>query len=161
MHALDHSATAASDIVVELSGVHKTFRQKQRSSELREILRTMVRPQVRLVQAVRPLLGRGSRIVFVTSHQAHFIRTVETITGATPEAAGTDPPTNPVFPPCGNTGTPNDTHASTTAATSAVLAGRTTHTAGPRKRPDQSVTYDAIRSGSVMQCSSPTMLRSA
>jgi NAD(P)-dependent dehydrogenase (short-subunit alcohol dehydrogenase family) len=35
--------------------------------------------QVRVLEAARPLLGRGSRVVFVTSHQAHFIRTVETM----------------------------------------------------------------------------------
>jgi NAD(P)-dependent dehydrogenase (short-subunit alcohol dehydrogenase family) len=35
--------------------------------------------QVRVLQAARPLLGRGSRVVFVTSHQAHFIRTTQTM----------------------------------------------------------------------------------
>ena len=35
--------------------------------------------QVNFLAAVRPLLGAGSRIVFVTSHQAHFIKTVPTM----------------------------------------------------------------------------------
>lgn len=35
--------------------------------------------QVELLQAALPLLHDGSRIVFVTSHQAHFIKTVETM----------------------------------------------------------------------------------
>ena len=35
--------------------------------------------QVNLLTAALPLLGPGSRIVFVTSHQAHFIKTVETM----------------------------------------------------------------------------------
>lgn len=35
--------------------------------------------QVDLLQAALPLLAPGSRIVFVTSHQAHFIKTVETM----------------------------------------------------------------------------------
>ncbi len=35
--------------------------------------------QVNVLTGIRPLLGRGSRVVFVTSHQAHFIRTVETM----------------------------------------------------------------------------------
>ncbi|MCU1546572.1 MAG: short chain dehydrogenase [Homoserinimonas sp.] len=35
--------------------------------------------QVNLLTAALPLLGRGSRVVFVTSHQAHFIKTVETM----------------------------------------------------------------------------------
>lgn len=35
--------------------------------------------QVNALQTLRPLLRKGSRIVFVTSHQAHFIRTVDTM----------------------------------------------------------------------------------
>jgi NAD(P)-dependent dehydrogenase (short-subunit alcohol dehydrogenase family) len=35
--------------------------------------------QVELLQAALPLLHEGSRIVFVTSHQAHFIKTTETM----------------------------------------------------------------------------------
>jgi NAD(P)-dependent dehydrogenase (short-subunit alcohol dehydrogenase family) len=35
--------------------------------------------QVRVLKSALPLLGAGSRVVFVTSHQAHFIRTTETM----------------------------------------------------------------------------------
>jgi NAD(P)-dependent dehydrogenase (short-subunit alcohol dehydrogenase family) len=35
--------------------------------------------QVDFLTAMRPLLAPGSRVVFVTSHQAHFIKTVETM----------------------------------------------------------------------------------
>ncbi|MGA1837174.1 SDR family oxidoreductase [Herbiconiux sp. 11R-BC] len=35
--------------------------------------------QVQLLTAALPLLGPGARVVFVTSHQAHFIRTTETM----------------------------------------------------------------------------------
>jgi 3-oxoacyl-[acyl-carrier protein] reductase len=35
--------------------------------------------QVGLLKAALPLLGDGSRVVFVTSHQAHFIRTTPTM----------------------------------------------------------------------------------
>jgi len=35
--------------------------------------------QTEFLTAMLPLLGEGSRVVFVTSHQAHFIRTVETM----------------------------------------------------------------------------------
>ncbi|WBU38541.1 SDR family oxidoreductase [Homoserinibacter sp. YIM 151385] len=35
--------------------------------------------QVALLEAAIPLLAEGSRVVFVTSHQAHFINTVETM----------------------------------------------------------------------------------
>lgn len=35
--------------------------------------------QLRVLDAALPLMGRGSRVVFVTSHQAHFIRTTPTM----------------------------------------------------------------------------------
>jgi NAD(P)-dependent dehydrogenase (short-subunit alcohol dehydrogenase family) len=35
--------------------------------------------QLNVLEAALPLLGEGSRVVFVTSHQAHFIRTVPTM----------------------------------------------------------------------------------
>lgn len=35
--------------------------------------------QLAVLDAALPLLGRGSRVVFVTSHQAHFIRTTPTM----------------------------------------------------------------------------------
>lgn len=35
--------------------------------------------QVNVLDAALPLLGEGSRVVFVTSHQAHFIRTTPTM----------------------------------------------------------------------------------
>ncbi|NNC10442.1 SDR family oxidoreductase [Planctomonas sp. JC2975] len=35
--------------------------------------------QVNVLEAALPLLGDGSRVVFVTSHQAHFIRTTPTM----------------------------------------------------------------------------------
>ncbi len=42
--------------------------------------------QVDLLAAARPLLGEGARVVFVTSHQAHFIRTTETMPEYVPVA---------------------------------------------------------------------------
>lgn len=42
--------------------------------------------QVDFLAAMRPLLQAGSRVVFVTSHQAHFIRTVETMPEYVPVA---------------------------------------------------------------------------
>ena len=42
--------------------------------------------QVGLLTAALPLLGPGSRVVFVTSHQAHFIRDVETMPEYVPVA---------------------------------------------------------------------------
>ncbi|MEJ1087562.1 SDR family oxidoreductase [Microbacterium sp. Mu-80] len=42
--------------------------------------------QVGVLTAAEPLLGEGSRVVFVTSHQAHFIRTTPTMTEYEPVA---------------------------------------------------------------------------
>ena len=42
--------------------------------------------QVNVLTAALPLLGEGSRVVFVTSHQAHFIRTVPTMPEYAPVA---------------------------------------------------------------------------
>jgi NAD(P)-dependent dehydrogenase (short-subunit alcohol dehydrogenase family) len=42
--------------------------------------------QVNLLTAALPLLAPGSRVVFVTSHQAHFIKTVETMPEYVPVA---------------------------------------------------------------------------
>ncbi|MDN3495938.1 SDR family oxidoreductase [Planococcus sp. APC 4015] len=42
--------------------------------------------QVRVLETALPLLGEGSRVVFVTSHQAHFIRTTPTMPEYVPVA---------------------------------------------------------------------------
>jgi len=42
--------------------------------------------QVNALTTLRPLLHSGSRVVFVTSHQAHFIRTVDTMPEYVPVA---------------------------------------------------------------------------
>jgi hypothetical protein len=42
--------------------------------------------QVNLLQTLRPLLHEGSRVVFVTSHQAHFIHQKETMDDYAPVA---------------------------------------------------------------------------
>ena len=42
--------------------------------------------QVNFLKTMMPLLHEGSRVVFVTSHQAHFIRTVETMPEYVPVA---------------------------------------------------------------------------
>ena len=57
---------------------------------------------------------------------------------ATSPPRGTPAPTSPVLPPCGTTAAPCSAQARSTAATSAVSAGRTTARARPPKRPVQS-----------------------
>ena len=68
MHAQDHNTTADSDIVVELVGVHKTFRQKQRSEKLRDALRNILRPPIREVQALQDVslrIHRGEIVAYL------------------------------------------------------------------------------------------------
>ena len=50
-----------SDIVVELSGVHKTFRQRQRSERLGDVVRNLFRPTIRKVQALAETFARRTR----------------------------------------------------------------------------------------------------
>jgi ABC-2 type transport system ATP-binding protein len=84
MAALDHNAIATSDIVVELDGVHKTFRQKQRSERLGEALRNMLRPPVREVQALRDVslrIGRGEIVAYAGPNGAGKSTTVKLLSG--------------------------------------------------------------------------------
>jgi len=55
-----------------------------------------------------------------------------------PLSSGTEPTDKPVLPLCGTMATPRAAQARTTAATSAVLPGRTTASARPRTRRRQS-----------------------
>jgi hypothetical protein len=62
---------------------------------------------------------------------------------------GTPPPTRPVLPPWGTTGTPSSAQTRMTSATSAVLPGSTTSGVLPRQRPVKSTQYPAVTEGSV------------
>ena len=53
MRAWDRSVTSASDTVVEIQGVSKTFRQRQRSERLTEAFRSLLRPKVKEVRALQ------------------------------------------------------------------------------------------------------------
>jgi hypothetical protein len=59
-----------------------------------------------------------------------FMRPSATTT-AVPAVSGVAAPHIPVLPPCGTIGVRVSAHRRTTAATSAVLAGRTTASASP------------------------------
>src|SRR5215208_2422147 len=100
MEALAHSATAASDIVVELRGVCKTFRQKQRSERLRDAVRTMFRPPIREVRALQQIdlqIGRGEIVAYAGPNGAGKSTTVKLLSGmlapdtGTVRALGMDP----------------------------------------------------------------------
>jgi len=100
MHAQDHNTTADSDIVVELAGVHKTFRQKQRSERLRDALRNILRPPIREVQALRDIdlrIRRGEIVAYAGPNGAGKSTTIKLLSGMlTPDqgsvrALGMDP----------------------------------------------------------------------
>jgi ABC-2 type transport system ATP-binding protein len=92
MDALVHSATAASDIVVELRGVSKTFRQKQRSERLRDAVRTMLRPPIREVRALQQIdlqIRRGEIVAYAGPNGAGKSTTVKLLSGMLAPDAGT------------------------------------------------------------------------
>jgi ABC-2 type transport system ATP-binding protein len=92
MDALVRNATAASDIVVELRGVSKTFRQKQRSERLREAVRTMLRPPVREVRALQQIdlqIRRGEIVAYAGPNGAGKSTTVKLLSGMLAPDAGT------------------------------------------------------------------------
>jgi len=86
-----------------------------------------------------------------------FIRASETTT----PPSGTPPPTSPVLPPWGTTGSPAWAQMRTTAATSSVEPGRTTAAQAPWKRPRSSARWAARAPGSSTQPRAPTASRSA
>jgi len=92
MEALDHNATAASDIVVELRGVCKTFRQKQRSERLRDTVRSMFRPPIREVRALQQIdlqIRRGEIVAYAGPNGAGKSTTVKLLSGMLAPDTGT------------------------------------------------------------------------
>jgi ABC-2 type transport system ATP-binding protein len=91
MDAPVRNATAASDIVVELSGVSKTFRQKQRSERLRDAVRTMLRPPIREVRALQDIdltIRRGEIVAYAGPNGAGKSTTVKLLSGLLAPDAG-------------------------------------------------------------------------
>ena len=100
MAAPARSATSVSDTVVELAGVGKTFRQRQRSARPGEALRGLFRPTVREVQALRSVdlrLRRGEIVAYAGPNGAGKSTTIKLLAGmlapdtGTVRALGLDP----------------------------------------------------------------------
>jgi len=92
MDALVHNATAASAIVVEMRGVCKTFRQKQRSERLRDTVRTMFRPPIREVRALQQIdlqIRRGEIVAYAGPNGAGKSTTVKLLSGMLAPDTGT------------------------------------------------------------------------
>src|SRR5207237_2510996 len=80
------------DTVVELSGVHKTYRQRVRSARLRDLLQNLLRPQVRVVQALRGIdlvVRRGEIVAYAGPNGAGKSTTVKLLSGLLAPGAGT------------------------------------------------------------------------
>jgi ABC-2 type transport system ATP-binding protein len=87
----DRSDTAASDIVVELAGVCKTFRQRQRSERLQDVFRNALRPQIREVRALRDVdlrIGLGEIVAYAGPNGAGKSTTVKLLSGLLAPDAG-------------------------------------------------------------------------
>lgn len=100
MAAPARNATSASDTVVELAGVWKFYRQRQRSERLRDIIGRLVHPQVKTVEALKGIdlcVHRGEIVAYAGPNGAGKSTTVKLLSGllapdrGTVRALGLDP----------------------------------------------------------------------
>ena len=79
-----HNATPTSDFVVEITGVSKTFRQRQRSERLLDAARGLFRPTIREVHALQDLnlqIARGEIVAYAGANGAGKSTTVKILSG--------------------------------------------------------------------------------
>lgn len=91
MPAPDPAATSPADIVVELTGVDKVYRQAQRSGSLRDVLNNLFRPRVKLVHALEGVdlvLRRGEVVAYAGPNGAGKSTTIKLLTGLLSPDAG-------------------------------------------------------------------------
>jgi viologen exporter family transport system ATP-binding protein len=100
MAAPGRNAIPPSDTVVELRGVWKIYRQRQRSERLGDVWRNLFRPRVKLIEALRDVnlrINRGEIVAYAGPNGAGKSTTVKLLSGLlTPErgsvrALGLDP----------------------------------------------------------------------
>jgi ABC-2 type transport system ATP-binding protein len=92
MAAQAPSATSRTDIAVDLRGVSKTFRQRQRSDKLSEIFRNLVRPTFREVRALSGIdleIHRGEVVAYAGPNGAGKSTTVKIASGMLTPDSGT------------------------------------------------------------------------
>src|SRR5712671_5017973 len=86
------SDISASAIVVNLSGVSKTFFQRQRSERLQDVFRNLFHPSVRKVQALQHIdlqIRRGEIVAYAGPNGAGKSTTVKLLSGMLAPATGT------------------------------------------------------------------------
>jgi ABC-2 type transport system ATP-binding protein len=87
----DRPATATSDIAVELRAVGKTYRQRQASATVRGAVRSMLRPQMREVHALRGVdltVERGEIVAYAGPNGAGKSTTIKLLCGILGPDAG-------------------------------------------------------------------------
>lgn len=87
----DRLATSTTDIVVELAGVDKVYRQAQRSADLRDLLRNLFRPRKRLIHAlcgVDLTVRRGEVVAYAGPNGAGKSTTIKLLSGLLAPNAG-------------------------------------------------------------------------
>jgi len=92
MAAPDPSGISHSDIAVDLNCVSKTFRQRQRSEKLGDILKNLVRPVFREVAALRDIdlkIARGEIVAYAGPNGAGKSTTVKIASGMLAPDSGT------------------------------------------------------------------------
>ena len=92
MYGQDPIATSPSDTVVELRAVWKRFRQRQRSERLRDALPALVRPQVRVIEALRGidlLVGKGEIVAYAGPNGAGKSTTIKLLSSLLAPDQGT------------------------------------------------------------------------
>ena len=91
MAALAPDATPPSASVVELSGVWKRYRQRQRSERLRDVPAALLRPRIKVVEALRGIdlrIGRGEIVAYAGPNGAGKSTTVKLLAGLLAPDAG-------------------------------------------------------------------------
>src|SRR5262245_19580861 len=84
MRKPDQAAIASSDIAAELKGVWKIYHQRQRSPRLRDMFATIIRPQIRLVEALKGVdlrIRRGEIVAYAGPNGAGKSTTVKLSSG--------------------------------------------------------------------------------
>ncbi len=84
MVALDRLATSTTDTVVDLSGVWKVYRQRVRSARVSDLWRNLLRPEIRVVEALRGVdltVRRGEVVAYAGPNGAGKSTTIKLLSG--------------------------------------------------------------------------------
>ena len=92
MHRPDRSATSAGDIAVEIKQVDKTFYQRQRSAQVRDVLKNLFRPTIREIHALHQVdltIERGEIVAYAGPNGAGKSTTVKLLSSVLAPTSGT------------------------------------------------------------------------